>query len=138
LKDRTLANFYRCPFYSNSYSVTNFYRCPFYSNSILFKFYSRFGDLGAFLGLILGVGPLAGIRNSHSRCGSVVNSAFDASCWHSKFASSLRNPSQFINFKRFPCTQNSHSRCGIQANYKFQAFPTHTKFASSLWNPSKL
>ena len=34
----------------------------------------------------------AGTRNSHSRCGSVVNSAFQASCWHSKFAFPLRIP----------------------------------------------
>jgi hypothetical protein len=39
--------------------------------------------------------PFAGTQNSHSRCGSVVNSAFQALCWHSKFTFPLRFRSEF-------------------------------------------
>ena len=38
---------------------------------------------------------IAGTRNSHSLCASLMNSSFQAPCWHSKFALSLSFPNEF-------------------------------------------
>ena len=66
---------------------------------------TRFGDPGAFLGFILGVGPLAGTRNSQSRCDSVVFSAIHVP--HAGFPTERKEgsarapwgaPSQFVSF----------------------------------------